>query len=444
MKVLSVLFLSSFIFLTAYGFSQEENDMDRLRKSRENRLSYGLNSEISELIKEFIADKDISYNAELLKLFENTKNTQIQKDILELYTVSESDMLYSLSLKKIENREYENKGVIISALRYVSSLGKDTASDIFAPLLDDNLPEYRAEAVKALCDTEDRQYSQKLMDLYNAEEETSVKLQILLHLGKLKDPSTAPFLRGIISDRDLEKTFRQYAINSLGMIRDEESFNDLLAAYQDDDPYIRIYAVSALSGYEKTEVDSIIFEALKDENWRIRKEATTAAGKKKNNDFVKILIYRSDNDPVEDIRMESIKSLSEIGSNEAMDYIRNKAADPKSSLKIRKHAFSTAVEKDLPGSMKMVEAIIEKEWNSSNKALLESSCSELSKIKSPLLDSYFEKMLDHSSIVVKISGLKGIRLNRISSLREKVKAISEDSRQSVSVKNNALSALENL
>ncbi|MDX9800623.1 MAG: HEAT repeat domain-containing protein [Spirochaetia bacterium] len=425
-------------------FPQDSDDASALRKAREDKLSYGLNSEISDLIKELTEDKDSSYNGKLSELFVKTKNTGIQKDLLNFFTVMESDLLLDEAVKKIENRNYENKAVVISSIKYVSLIGKNTNENLFTELLDDNEDDYRIEAVKVLCETGDRKYTSKLIEIYEKEESEAVKLQIILDIGKLKDTSSSQFLIDIASDREIERTYRQYAINSLGQIADDSSFDFLLSAYGENDPYIRIYALSAVSKYDRKEVDTIILESLKDENWRIRKEAAISAGSKKDSSFDDILIYRIENDPEENIRLEALKALAEIGSMEGMNYIRSKAEDPRSSFKIRKLAFVLSVSKNVSDSIKMIDRVLEKEWNSPNKTLIENFCSELSKVKDSSLGVFYEKMLGHSSVVVKISGIKGIRLNKIGTLKEKIKTISEDKSQSLSVRNNALAALENL
>jgi HEAT repeat protein len=414
-----------------------------IREEREKKLAYGLNNEVSGLIKELIADKDLSYNNQLLKLFDNTKNDQIQKDIIELYKVTKSNNLMSHVITKIEERDFENRSVIVACIRYISEIKNVEANqDLFLELLEDNQKEYKIESIKALTATGNKKYSKPLMQLYETDDESTVKLQVLLDIGKLEDPETAEFLKELASDKYLERTYRQYAINSLGYLKDEKSFDDLVAAYKEEDPLIRIYALSAITKYDKKETDVIIFEAIKDENWRIRKQAVSDAGNKKSKDFVQILIYRADKDPVEDIKISSISSLSEIGGKEAFDYIRSRALDPKASVKIRQHAFTLAVNKDTANSLTMIETIFEKESSASNKAFLESLTSELCKVEYSGLAPFFEKMLDSSSVVIRIAGLRGIRLNKISSLKNKVKAIAEDQKQATAVKNNALTTLE--
>lgn len=438
---LVVLFL---LFNTSFIFSQDTDAASELRQKREKILLYGLNNEIIELVKYFNAEKDLSYSRELLNLFKSTNNPDIQRNIIELYSEAGSAELLDAAVEKIKNREYENRGVVISAIRYVARTDNKNYNDLFLSLLDDYSKDFKKEAVKALSLSKDKKYSPYLIDLYQKGEESDVKLQILLDIGELGDSDSAEFLENIASDTENDRTSRQYALHSLGKIGAERSFDVLFSAWKEDDPLIRIYALSALSNYDKKEVNTVLFESLKDENWRIRKEAVTTAGKTGDKEFLDILFYRSDNDPVEDIRNESLKSIAEIGGTDAFDFIRDKAENPRTSPKTRILAFTIAVTKDLSGSLEMIDSQLEKEWNAAVKTLLENFCSELSKIKSNQLDQYFEKMLDHPSVVVKVSGLRGIRLNRIARLREKVKEISEDKRQPLSVRNNALAALEQL
>ena len=453
LKIFLILIYFTAVFSTI-SFSQDKDTDPKkddksptvsIREEREKKLAYGLNNEVSELIKEFIADKDLSYSNQLLKVFNTTKSDQIQKDIIELYTVAKSDGLMSNVIPRIENRISENRGVIVASIRYISAIkGVEANEELFLALLGDSQKEYKVEAVKALTASANKKYSQPLMQLYKTDDESAVKLQILLDIGKLEDPATAEFLREIATDKYLERTYRQYAINSLGYLKDEDSFDDLVTIYKEEDPLIRIYAISAIKKYDKEQANAIIFEAIKDENWRIRKEAVSDVGKKKIKDFEPILIYRADKDPVEDIKIAALDSLSEIGGKAAFDYIRTKAMDAKASVKIRRHAFILAINKDTENSLKMIETLFEKESASSNKAFLEGLSSDLCKVEYAGLAPFFEKMLESSSVIIRVAGLRGIRLNKVSSLKDKVKSIAEDPKQASAVKNNALATLETL
>ena len=72
----------------------------------------------------------------------------------------------------------------------------------------------------------------------------------------------------IIDDEYIDKTSRQYAIHSLGLIGDDEAFPLLMKTYEDPDPYIRSYALDAISKYKKNESERFFFRALKDDSCR--------------------------------------------------------------------------------------------------------------------------------------------------------------------------------
>lgn len=423
--------------------TEEKDAIINIREIREKKLAYGLHDEVADLIKNLTEDKDLSYSKEILTLFETVKNNQIQLGIINLFKTTESNLLIEPAMKKIENRYYENKNVVVSAIRYISELDK-SKGDFFLPLLEDPENDIRAESIKAICLTKDKKYSSALMDMYDIEDDNQIQLQVLLHIGNLKDLDTVGFLTDIAQDTEAEKTSRQYAINSLGLIGAPESFKDLSTLYQENDPLIRMYALSALSSYEDSESEQIIFQALKDENWRIRREAVVAAGKRKSDLFTDILIYRGNTDPVGEIKLKAFDSLSEIGGSKAFDYLREVAESKMINIKMRRHAFILCITKDMNNSVKMVDKILNEEWSAPSKTLLEYFCGDISRVEHSSLIKYFELMLSSPSVVVRVSGLKGAKLNKAVILRDKIKAISEDKMQAVSVRNNAVSALEEL
>lgn len=422
---------------------KEKEGIIDIREIREKKLAYGLHDEVSDLIKNLTEDKDLSYSTEILALFETVKNNQVQLGIINLFKTTESDLLIEPAMKKIENRYYESKNVVVSAIKYISELDK-SKGDFFLPLLEDPENDIRLESVEAICLTGDKKYSPALMELYDIEDEEQIKLKVLLHIGNLKDLDTVEFLTDIAQDTDEKKTSRQYAINSLGLIGAPESFKDLSTLYQENDPMIRMYALSALSGYTDNESEQIIFQALKDENWRIRKEAVLAAGKRKSDIFTDMLIYRGTTDPVGEIKLRAFDSLSKIGSSKAFDYLREVAESKMINIKMRRHAFILCITNDMNNSVKMVDKILNEEWTAPSKTLLEYFCADISKIEHQSLVKYFERMLSSPSVVIRVSGLKGAKINKAVILRDKIKAISEDKMQAVSVRNNAVSALEEL
>ena len=454
MKSLKILLLIYFTFFSVMiCFSQDASANTEqpaetsasLRRDRERILAFGLNTEVSGLIREFITDKDISYSSQLLKLFETTTSDQIKRDIIELFSSAKSDVLIDKVTEMISKRDSEARSVIVAGIRYIAELnGVEDNHEIFIELLNDSQRDFRIEAVKAVTATGNKKFSEPLMQMYATEDETPVRLQILLDIGKLMDPATIEFLKDIAFDTYQERLFRQYALNSLGYLRDEESFNDIVAAFKEEDPFIRVYALTAAAKYDREEANEIIFEGMRDENWRIRKEAIAAAGERKGDNFTQILIFRAERDPVEDVRIAALTALSEIGGKETFDFIRSIAEDPRRSAKMRLHAFTLAVNNDPGNSLVMVETVFQRESTAANQRFLESLASELCKVEYQGFAPIFERMLDSSSVIIRIAGLRGIRLNRISNLKDRVQALAEDQRQAAVIRNNAHATLETL
>jgi hypothetical protein len=89
----------------------------------------------------------------------------------------------------------------------------------------------------------------------------------------------------------------------------------------------------------------------------------------------------------------------------------------------------------------VLEIVIEKEWEKVNSPLLEIVCSQLSKQKEAALADLFEKMVGHSAITIRIHGLRGIKHNRFSQLKELVESLTGEETIST-IRKHALDVME--
>ena len=69
--------------------------------------------------------------------------------------------------------------------------------------------------------------------------------------------------------------------------------------------------------------------------------------------------------------------------------------------------------------------MVEEEWSRKDPAVLEFTARRLAALKQAGLGELFERFLAHSNVAIRLYGLRGIRLNRLGSLREKVRALAE-------------------
>jgi HEAT repeat protein len=423
--------------------SASEKKEKTIRELREEKILFGINSEILQLLKNLKEEKNSDFNDPLKNILAETKNQKVIESILELYINTEYFDADNVVYLFVKEKEYSGKNVVRNSIKYLSATGKDKYNPDFSELLESNDESYRIEAVKALSKSGSTEYTQDLIDLYEIEESEKVKIEILLNIGELKDSSSSDFLIEILEDDYADKTSKQYACNSLGLIGDDKAFPYLVKTYEDPDPYIRAYALSAISKYSKDETEKLLLQALKDDSWQIRKQAAVSSAELKKSSFVPYLKYKAEHDPAKPVRTESVKALAAIASSESLKFLREKASDKKTSLILRKQALVELIKNDLSGSLSVIDKILEDEWESITPVLLETACSTLAAAKSDKLKTYYEKMLDHPSLTIKFAGMKGIKLNKVSSLKKKIEKFTGDGVSS-SVKNYAKSVLEEL
>ena len=441
------------IFIPFSIFSQETEASENkskdtkiektVKESREEKLLYGINSEILELLKILKEEKNPDFNSRLTEILKETKNRKISENIIDLFIDTEYFDADETVYKFIEEKEYTGRNVVVKSIKYLSKSGKEKYYSEFVNLLDSGDENFRTEAVIALSKSGSKEYTAKLMEQYENDESDKVRTEILLNIGELKDSSATDFLIDILEDDFADKTSRQFACYSLGLIGDEKAYPYLIKTYEDPDPYIRSYALDAVSKYKKDETEKILIQALKDDNWQIRKQAAVSASELKKNSFVPFLKYKAEFDPEKPVRTESIKALSAIASSESLEFLRNKASDKKASITLRKLSLIELINNDLKGSMHVIDSILEDEWEVKTPVLLETACSTMASKKSDSLAKYYERMLDHPSLTIKLAGMKGIKLNKCTSLKDKIMVFTEDGVSS-SIKNYAKSVLEEL
>ena len=444
-------FLLLFLLFPFLVFTQEadtdKKDSGKAEKSikeqREEKLLYGINSEILELLKTLKEEKNPDFNSRLTEILQETENRKVEENIIDLFIITEYYDADETVFRFIEEREYSGKNVVRNSIKYLSATGKEKYNSDFLKLLESGDEAYRMEAVKALSKSGNKEYTEKLINQYENDESDRVRTEILLYIGELKDSTAVDFLTDILSDDYSDKTSKQYACNSLGLIGDDKAYPVLLETYGDPDPYIRAYALDALSKFKKDDTEKLFLQALKDDSPNIRKQAALSAAKMKKSAFVPFLKYKAVNDPVKNVRIESVKALSAIASSDALDFLEEKASDEKSPLELRKLALVELINNNFSESRSAIDKILESEWESDTPVLLETACGTLAEKESDSLAEYYSRMLDHPSLSVKLSGLKGIKKNKCSSLKSKVEKFTEGEGSS-SFKRFAQSVLENL
>lgn len=132
------------------------------------------------------------------------------------------------------------------------------------------------------------------------------KIPLLRLLGELRDPSSAPFIFGALSDKD--HRIRIAAVRELGKFG-REALEPLTEAMKDDDVQVRVAAIESLGEIGLPVLDQLLV-ALKDEDGDIRAAAIHGIGK--IGEPAKFMLIQALTDPDRQVRRDVVRLLEGI------------------------------------------------------------------------------------------------------------------------------------
>lgn len=424
------------------GREQSLIDLDR------ETLSFGIDSQVLDLLKTLSGQPIAALNPDVKRLFEQSANPEVQIAALD-YLRSVRDWTAQKGAIDLL-RQYQQGGnlgerIVVSAVRYLRDSKDGAANPLFVKLTDDPNSAIAQAAIDALGKSGDHSYAPKLIaDLLSSDFPSGLKPDLLLALGELRAEDAVAPLITIAKNPDEQTTMREYACYALGRIGNPDSLPTIIEVYRSKNDYLRAYAVSALSGFSGPRVDSLLIEALKDDFWRVRENAAQSLGKRKVAQAVPILEYKAKYDPTANVRLAAVTALGKIGGMGAIGYLRTLFANDNVDPSLRETALDSLVASDLAGSIATIQKVISSLWaRQPDSPFLDFVCKQLSEAKSPILQSIFLKFLDGPTLNIKIYGIRGIMNNGFTGLRSSIVPLSTD-KNAQAVRETALSALQTL
>ncbi len=458
-----LIFLSPLIFLfgqNTAGEEAEEKDKEQeekkqedekirsLREQREQTLSYGIDSQVLELISNLKSEENTRYNEELVELFGETTNSSIRKAIVEFFEKVEEESLVEEARKLLEE-EWEDMDVQldVALISYLETHQDEELSSLFMEMSESPRSRVANEAIKALGKADKEKYTKKLRTMYEeAGDNRARKSAALEAIGELEAEGAIPLLEKIVLDEDEEKGLRWKACVALGNIGTDEALEVIIKTLEENDPRLRQFAVQALGKFSETEeIRKSLIQALKDNSWRVRVEAARSIGEIGSGAAVDILKYKAEHDPdTHNVRTAAVRALGKIGNNGAHDFLKELYESTSTPLEIRGVAIEMLIEHDLSGSIETIKKVMGEEWDEDNSKLLDYTCKQLSRKEDGSLKPLFARMLGHpSSLNIKIYALRGIRLNGFSGLKDEVEKLTGEN-VSRPIRKLALSVMEEL
>jgi len=429
-----VVFLLIIVFSSFADDNKE--DIQSLKEERLETIKYGIDSQVTDLIKQLEIEKDFDFNEEFLELLKVSINNRLDQNIINLYKLSDDDRAVEFIFQKLQDDFNLSDKNRISYIEYISKYQTPEITGFLKTLIDEESNSVSIAAISALGKSESKIIIPELIEYLQDPLIDDLRKPVIVEaLGKLKAEEALETVTDLATDiYSNNKSLRWKAVVALGDIGAEESLPVLESLFSDNDPYLRNYTLTAIKNFPLIDIQPILIQGLKDSSWRVRVNAAESLGELKVKAAVSILIYKSKNDPdIKNVRTATLSALGEIGGKEAFDFIRELYVNDRTILNLRNISISILAEKDLSNSLKTIKELISEEWDKSNTNILDYTCKILSTTKSSSLKELYKKMLGYDkNINLKLYALRGIRLNSISSLKDDVELLTgEDNPNSI-------------
>jgi HEAT repeat protein len=394
-------------------------------------LRYGTDSQALEIVQKIKEIEDASFTPELVVLLNRTANPDLAIAVLDLFTmqaIRDGEASARVILTEWQDRRSD---LVTSAIRYLTVLKSEGLAKNLIALIDVSDNQIALAAVSSLGKLQDRSATESLLaKLGSPEYEEGRKSQIILALGELRDPSTVEALIAVVRDRNEDTVRRLYAADALGKIGDEKAIPVLKELLAENEALNRTYAASALAKFDVGEVYHELLQGLRDDNWKVRIECAKALARPLPPDAraeaIAILSYKAENDPVSQVKLEAISTLSLIGGDDTYAFLLNLYKNQKIQLASREKALTAILGKSITQSaVDAVRAAVETDIKLKDQRALLAQAKALSTAKAPGLKDIYSKFLENSDPFIKIYAIKGIETNGFGDFREKLQIMAE-------------------
>lgn len=432
--------------------SEEENiQIESLNEQKRDVLKYGIDSEVLDIISTIRSENDKSFDDELEDLLANNDNTEINRAIFDFFGNSESKAGTEKALKLVKEHleDYElSTNLILSAISYLGIVKEKEASDLFYEMINDNNKSLAGAALRGIGKLEDATRADEIMTFFEDNEGDSdyedLLASAILVLGELGYEDASIAFEDVLLDEDAPKVHRQYAAISIGKLQSDSGFELLKEQFVLlEDANLRSYVLKGLTDYDKSELNQLLIAALRDSFWRIRMAASEGLGSREVADAVDILIYKVKKDPVRQVRYASIKALGDIATSKANEFILEQFKSPRNAFDLRVKALDVMLDKQINGSVEVLKEILDKKWEDGKDNELGPICKTLSTTEWAALEPFYNAMIQNKNYIIQIYGIRGIKINKLSSLKSRLQELDTDS-QPVNVRREVKAALDEM
>ncbi|AYE36657.1 hypothetical protein DB313_04260 [Borrelia turcica IST7] len=391
-----------------------------------NAISYGLDTQVIEIVKSLKRSGDSEYNSLLEKRLQKTFNIELKAAILDLFLslkyrggVDAANYI----LDNYESKRYPNN-LINGAILYLKELGnKDDLKKVLIDILENKEGNIVATAAYYLGEISAIEYAKNMMDIYDKYSgNDGARAAILIALGKSNAFEYENKIYEISMDTYENATIKASAIKALSYLVPEKITEnaELYLQNNNNNSNIKIAIIEALSRDISLKSKEVLQDFLRDSDETLRVRAVNAIKGHGDISAREALVYKIKSDPSFKVREASGKALVDMGSG--YEEIRSIILDPTIENNFKLTMFNYLLDKNV-GSAFLVALELLKKENINKPSKILTDVAVLLAAKKGNFDDFYSKIINSKNVDLRNLAIKGAVYNRSSALASRLKEI---------------------
>lgn len=408
-------------------------------------LQFGIDSQVQSLLPQLEQSGVTDMDDPLVSRFVASRGDDLREAIIEYFQRRDSDALVEPVRTLLLAEQEPSDQVIRAAASYLSSQAAeidDQLLDLFIELVDDSGVLTATVAIEAIGASGSPGAVQRLIDLYEGQQNSDVRASILRALGQTGSEQALPLLTSIAEDEFEQSALRHYATESIGRIGSPESVALLTGLLSSPDSVLRAYATLALGFYPPETSASALTDALLDSFWRVRVAALQGLSEQANTAAVPAIAFKARRDPERPVRAEAIETLGSIATPEALEALAEIARNNRLAETERMLALSQLIAHDAGMFEDLLTEIVEEEWERDGSRVLDTIGKELSTAGEPSLAELYLRFLEHPNFVIRVYAIRALGAARLTAEQSRLKTLADENEGLI--RTTALAALEKM
>jgi HEAT repeat protein len=371
-------------------------------------IRYGIESELLDLFKTLVSEKEGRYDDEILALFKKTSSAKLKIAILDLYRQLAWKGGEDEALAVVKGRDNQDQNLVAGALDYLAELRSKRALEYSKTLLDENNKAYIVPLIRLLGRAGGPAEEEILLGWLKGDAPTQQQREAAIRaLGDIGSDKAADSLMKIVEDPAAQRFERVYAAGSLAKIGRKSALASLIKAANGDDPTVQAAAIEAIGSFSGPEAETALVEGLRDSFPKSRIAACQALAKLRLASALPNLEYKASNDPEKTVKTEALKAIGEIGGKEAFAYIETVVADKKADAGLRVTGYGILARKNAAGSLASLSSLLLEEGKTVDRLFYTALVREIAGASdAPDITQLAKILLSDKDYLIRLGGLE--------------------------------------